>query len=811
MLAGREELLAELHAHFASDDGNGPQVVVLSGLGGVGKTSVAVEYAYRHVTEVGIAWQFPAQDSAVLLADFGELAAQLGARNLADTRGPVSSVHAVLARFPARWLLVFDNVLDRGSLADFLPPAGRGMVLITSQNPYWPSGQTLEVPVLGTEIAADFLMNRTRDPNQEAALELADALGGLPLALEQAAAYMQAVGDSLTDYLTSFRQWRPDILGRGEPMGYRKTAATTWMLAFGQLEQSAPGAVGLLHLLACFAPEAVPLRLLLAPRPELAERLGHGVAPVLMPLLDNPLAARDALAALRRYSLVSAPTDGLVSVHRLVQAVALDEMPEELAAEWHQAAAVVVEAAIPGDPEKPETWRVFAALLPHAQVALAANSDGMERIARYLGISGSYVAARELQQRIASVRGTVLGQDHPDTLTARARLARWTGSSGNWTAARDQFAALLAIVERVRGPEHPDTLHARGNLAHWTGQAGDPVAARNLFAALWPVAERVLGPEHPDTLTGRIYLARWTGEAGDAAAARDQYAALLPVREGVSGPEHPDTLQVRHALGHWTGQAGGAAAGRDQYAALLPVVERVCGPEHPDTLHTRGDLARWTGEAGDATAARDRYAALLPVRERVSGPEHPDTLNVRQELGRWTGEAGDAAAARDQFAALLPVVERVTRSEHPDTLNVRQELARWTGQAGDPAAARDQFAALLPVRERVSGPEHPDTLYTRGNLAHWTGRAGDPAAARDLLAGLLRTAEQVASPEHPGVLTARAYFARWTGEAGDAAAARDQFAALLPVRERVSGPDHPDTVYASRSLIYWAEQVGATN
>ena len=125
-LAGREALLAELDARLSAGDGPGPRIAALCGLGGAGKTSTAVEYAHCHLAEVGVAWQFAAEDATVLAAGFGELAAQLGARGLADTRDPVASVHAVLARFPAPWLVIFDNAADLASVAGFLPPAGPG-------------------------------------------------------------------------------------------------------------------------------------------------------------------------------------------------------------------------------------------------------------------------------------------------------------------------------------------------------------------------------------------------------------------------------------------------------------------------------------------------------------------------------------------------------------------------------------------------------------------------------------------------------------------------------------------------------------
>jgi Domain of unknown function (DUF4062)/Tetratricopeptide repeat len=636
-LAGREELLAELDARLGGD-GAGSRVAVLCGLGGAGKTSVAVEYAHRHLGEVGVCWQFPAEDPAVLAAEFGVLAAHLGVREVVDRRDPVASVHAVLAQAAAEWLVVFDNAPSRASVQGFIPPAGRGRVLITSRDQIWPPGQALEVPVLDHQVAAGFLTDRTGDTNRQAAMELAGELGGLPLALEQAAAYVQATGDDLAGYLAAFRQRRADLLARGEPVGYRQTVATTWRLAFEQLQAAAPSAAGLLRLLANCAPEAIPLHLLLHPRPGLGDSLGPEIAPVLLPLLEDPLAAKDAVAALRRHSLISPPVAGTVSVHRLVQAVTIAQMPAGLATAWQQAAAAVIAAALPADPQSPDSWAAFASLLPHAQAALGEDSSSMLKIVSYLGYRGNYRAARDLQQRVLQAR--VSGPEHPDTLVGRGSLALWTGHAGDAAKARDQFAALVPVDERVLGPEHPETLRARTNLARWTGEAGDAAKARDQFAALVPVDERVFGPEHPETLGDRGHLAGLTGRAGDPAGARDQYAALVAVDERILGPDHRVTLGARANLALWTGRAGDPARARDQYAALLPVDERVLGPDHPHTLTARANLAYYTGEAGDAAGARDQFAALLPVVERVLGPDHPDTLTARASLTYWTKGSG---------------------------------------------------------------------------------------------------------------------------------------------------------------------------
>jgi hypothetical protein len=532
-LPGRKDLLAALETRLAES-----RVVALCGLGGAGKTSVALEYAHRQLPGRQVVWQFAAQEPAALAAGFSDLAAQLGVRDVAGD--PVARVHGALAR-RADWLLVFDNVPDPSAVKGMLPPAGGGQVVITSQYANWPDRERLDVPMLDQAVAAAFLLDRTGAASAE-------------------------------------------------------TVTTTWAMAFADVEQSSE-AVGLMRLTACCAAEDIPLDLLLRPWPAIAVALAAEVAPVLMPLLEDALARDDAVTRLRRYSLISGPRDGLVSVHRLVQTITLAQLAAGLVAAWRRAAAEVIEAALPDDPDTPAAWPLFAALLPHAQAALAPGSDGMGKIAGYLGAIGNYAAARDLQQEVFEARAAALGAEDPRTLIARADLANWTGEAGNAAAACTQFTALLPVLEQVLGAEDPRTLAIRANLAHWTGQAGDASGAHDQYGALLPVLEQVLGAEHLDTLTAIDRQANWAGQAGNAATARDQYAALLPVLERVSGAEHPRTLDVRGYLARWTGEAGNAAAARDQYAALLPVRERVSGAGHPGTRAVRDGLVYWTQRA----------------------------------------------------------------------------------------------------------------------------------------------------------------------------------------------------------------------
>ncbi|WP_345580095.1 tetratricopeptide repeat protein [Nonomuraea rosea] len=712
----------ELRTRLAAEGRPGPQIVVLHGLGGMGKTSLAVEYAHRHSHTYGLIWQLAAQDPTTLSAQLGELAVLLGVRDLVDAADPVTQVHAALAARADSWLLIIDNAIDAVALRTVLPPVGQGHVIVTSRSAHWPSIQGWEVSALDGDIAADFLISRTasdRD-DHEAARRVAEQLGGLPLALEQAAAYLSATGRTLDDYLGLLNDQRAELLAHGDPTGYDQRVASTWSLTLDQLQHATPIAIALLRLLACYSPDDIPIGLLLTGHRQPAHHhrpLGPDQGEVvrrLAPLFDSPFVVDEAVTALGRYSLISPPVQGLTSIHRLVQAITLDHLSAEGSSnsgpgrsglrllEWRRVAAMLLETKIPQDPDQPASWPAYARLLPHAHATLGLGSSGMRKMLSYLEASGDYTTARTLCRQIYDATREIHGTEHPATIASRGLLAVLTGRAGDAISAREQFADLLPLVRRVSGSQHPTTLHVWTNFAHWTGLAGDAVGARDEFATLLPL-QQMSGPEHPDTLTVRTELAYWTGQAGDVAGARDQFATLLPVRERVQGPEHPDTLTVRTELAYWTGQAGNRAGARDQFATLLRVRERVFGPEHPDTLTVRAHLAYFTGWAGDAVAARNQYTALLPIRERVLGPEHPDTLTVRAHLAYFTGRAGDAARARDQYAALLPIRERVLGPKHPETLATRANLAAWTEKAGNPSRIRDRHVAP------PSTHEHPQT------------------------------------------------------------------------------------------------------
>nr|WP_125649821.1 tetratricopeptide repeat protein [Nonomuraea sp. WAC 01424] len=539
-LVGRDETVAELRERLRASDVR-PEVVAVHGLGGVGKTSLTLEYAYRLQQEYDLVWQLPAAEPAVLSAAFARLAALMGLRELgADAADPVDQVHAALAARTLPWLLIFDNVPEAEALLPFLPPAGPGHVLVTSRSGRWPRDQGLELPVLDLVNAARLLLSSSGQDDEVAAAEAVSEFGALPLSLEQAAAYMSETGLALSEYLDLLHHQRTELLAQGQAWGYRERVASTWQFAFERLARTSPQAIALLRLLSCYAHEAIPYHLLLSPlerwaprelfRADVQRRRAYGRIPgpparllrdvhpsvlVMMRALPrDTLRINAALTALRRHSLIGPPVDGAVTVHRLVQAVTLDQLSRRVQRRWREVAAVLVEAVLPDDPGQKARWPRYARLLPHIRTVLGPTSPGMDKTAQYLGASGDYRTARSLFQEIAAALAAALGPEEGATLTARHELALWTGEAGDPAAARDQYAALIPIRRWVSGPEHPDTLTTQANLAQWTGQAGDAAAARDQYATLLPVRERVQGPEHPSTLINRHELARWTGSWG---------------------------------------------------------------------------------------------------------------------------------------------------------------------------------------------------------------------------------------------------------------------------------------------------------
>jgi hypothetical protein len=721
----------------------GAHTSVVSGLGGVGKTQVALDYAERLWAsgEVGLWVWVTAGSREAIVSSYARVAADVTGVEDADPEHGARRLLEWLAATASQWLIVLDDVQNPADLRGLWPPAtASGRVVVTTRRrdaALRGHGRCLvEIDVFTPPEAEAYLHAALADqPHLTAgATELVAELGCLPLALAQASAYMLDRGLSCTDYRTRWTDRRRSLRSLlpqsdGLPDEHRATVATTWSLSVEQANRLEPAGIAgtLLEVASLLDPNGIP-----------ADLFGSSVVIGLLSAgagreVDAEQ-ARDGLGCLHRLNLISLDKGAVsqaVRVHALVQRATRDAVPTpRLAAVARTAADALL-----------HVWPKIERDTTLGQV-LRANTDALADVAsehlwepkghavlfragNSLGDTGLVAEAREYFHRLHTTATQQLGVDHPSTLTTRNNLAYWRGEAGDPAGAAAAFQALLADRLRVLGPDHPSTLTTRNNLARWRGRAGDPAGAAAAFQALLADRLRVLGPDHPNTLTTRNNLADWRGRAGDPAGAAASLEELLADQVRLLGPDHPSTLTSRNNLAYWRGAAGDPAGAAAALEALLADQLPVMGADHPNTLTTRNNLARWRGRAGDPASAAAAFQALLADQLRVLGPDHPSTLTTRNNHAYWRGEAGDPAGAAAAFEELLADQLRVLGPDHPNSLTTRHNLADWRGEAGDPAGAAAAFEELLADQLRLLGPDHPNTLTTRNNHVYWRDRSSE--------------------------------------------------------------------------------------
>ena len=536
---GRDDLLVQIEANlgFGAAQTPVPNVQAIYGLGGIGKTQLAVEHAYRHAGDYDAVWWVTAEDPAILATDYAALARELGLPEAVtrDQAPTVEEVRRWLERSGQRWLLVFDNAERWTDLDVYLPRTGTGHVLITSRNPAWP-GQVLTspVPVLPEADAVQFLLSRTRQTDVATATVLAEELGYLPLALEQASAYVDARGLTLDGYLERFRARRHEYLQRGEPTDYPDTVATTWELAFQGAAEQATDAVALLNLFAFFAPDAIPLDVIVRHPEVLPDTIRACVA--------DQIALDDAVVALRRYSLVEVIDDQTVSVHRLVQTVIRARLTAEQQETWDLAAISSLAAELPDEGHDPSTWPSWERLLAHALAAAQHGADLKIRdplIARvdsdaavYLSARARSAEARPLMERAVALGKTMFGPDHPDLATGYHHLARILKDLAEFPEALRLAESALTLDEATYGPEHHEVaadLALIGNIQRQLGNL--PEATSRLERAL-AIRKAAFGPDSSLVATSLNDLGNVVRQQGDYGRARDLHAEALRIHRG---------------------------------------------------------------------------------------------------------------------------------------------------------------------------------------------------------------------------------------------------------------------------------------
>lgn len=463
---GRAALLAAVHEALTSTQA--AALTAIHGLGGVGKTQLATEYAYQRAAEYEIVWWVRAEETATLASDFSALAAQLGLpeQDARETPVIVEAVRRALTR-RGGWLLVFDNARGAEDLRAYLPGSRSGHVLITSRDANWGQlARKLEVTTLAPADAVQFLLERSGQRDAQAAAELAKDLGYLPLALNQAAAYIEAAGETLAGYRELFRTRRRELWpDEKPPAGYPATVATTWLISFAEAQQQNPVAAELLRLCAFLAPDDIPLEMLRDGAKHLPEPLAAAVT--------DQLAFNKAIATLRRYSLIEKKDDSL-SVHQLVQLVTRDRLAEEEQRTWAEAAVNVVNDAFSFDSDDVRTWPVCAWLLPHV-LATAEQGEALNVLAvltgrllnetgRYFRFRAQYAEAKLSHERALCADEASFGANHPNVAICVNNLGSLLQDFGKLDEARQCYERALRIFTAFLGEDHPNTMLVRSNL-----------------------------------------------------------------------------------------------------------------------------------------------------------------------------------------------------------------------------------------------------------------------------------------------------------------------------------------------------------
>jgi tetratricopeptide (TPR) repeat protein len=585
--SGRGGLLEELHTSLQVEASAAVVPMgAMHGLGGVGKTELAREFAHRFASDYDIAWWVPAELPTSATAALAMLAGRLGVAQLADQSEMVAGLFDRL-RQRDRWLLVYDNAERPDRVAGLLPPGGGGHVLVTSRWSAWGNhAKPLPVNVLARKESVAFLGKRTGADDQAALGELAELLGDLPLALEEAAAYLEKTRVGLDEYLALVRDRSRELFGLDQPpldkqQGDQRRVATVWSLSLERVQQEAPAAEALLSLCAFLAPN-IPRELPREQPQVLPEELAKAVSD---PLAYNPL-----LGVVGSYSL-AAVSRTAVSVHRLVQAVIQARLGEEGERRWTEIAVRLLRASFPNDSWEVATWPECERLLPHALAAtghaerlgVAGEQAGwlLDRASTYLRGRGQYSQARSIAERALAITEAALGPADPEVAWRCDTLGNGLRALGELEGARAQLERALAIGEAALGPDHPQVAVWLNDLGGVLRELGDLEGARVQLERALAISEAALGPNHPHMAAGRGNLGSVLRALGDLEGAREQYARALAIGEAALGPNHPDVAVWRHNLGLVLQQLGDLEGAWEQFERALAIGEAALGPDHP--------------------------------------------------------------------------------------------------------------------------------------------------------------------------------------------------------------------------------------
>lgn len=795
---GRSELL-ELLRRPRNATARIPQA--LQGLGGVGKTAVAVEYAHRYCDDYDLVWWIPSDQPTLVRSSLAALARPLHLDGAAASgiEGAAAAVLDALRRGEPchRWLLIFDNA-DQPEELNQIIPRGPGDVLITSRNHRWQAViDTVPVNVFTRSESVEFLTRRAPkaadlQSADNLADKLADKLGDLPLALEQAGALLAETGLPVSDYIRLLDENVGQIMAEGKASEYPMSMTAAWKLSVARLRQVLPEAQELLRCCAFFGPDPIPR--------DVFRRGAQTSGTRISELLANPILLASAIRELGRFALIK--IDGqTLSVHRLIQALIRDDLDVTEQSNYRHDVHAILASGTPKNPSDGARWPVFAALVSHvsapatdlAGCQISAHRTFALSIVRYLYLTGDLAACRELAERFIGQWVADSGIRDRNVLDAQRHLGNVLRQLGRYPDAYAINKDTLAIAEDTLGARDGLTLSLRNTLGADMRALGEFAAARALDERTRELHAEVFGPTDPHTLRVMNNLALDYLLNSDYRTARELYQRVYMLQnEAVGGVSASEVLSSWNSLAWDVRLCGDFTAARDVGEDAWEYGKERLGPDHYQTLRTANALAIAVRQLGNYPEAVELASQVLDQCRQLYGEGHPDTLATAINLANIQRLAGRQHEAFDLAKTAVAYYPSVYGENHPYTYACMGVLALLRRVTGDPAQARELNEIALAGLDSRLTRNHHYSLLVAANLSSDLALLGETAAARVLGEDTLVRSRHLLGDDHPMTLGCAANTVLDLRADGAVEKADNLAADTMNRYSRTLGTSHPD-------------------
>lgn len=657
---GREDELRDLRNSLTSDQA-ARRVQVICGLGGIGKTQLALEYLYRNKDQYNIVWWINADEPATMALGYAKLATHLG-MHIPEGTGLDDIRHAMRRLLDTRhdWLLVLDNAAGVDDVRNYIPMERKGHVLITSRNPNWEViARPFPLKPMKRVDSVQFLLHRTGINKPDTAVGLlAQALGDLPLAMEQAAACIERTRMDFNGYLKRFETHWAELLGDVKQTGdYPDSVEMTWEISFRQLQDEAPAAASLLNLLSFLGPDAIPRSMLRDGAAMLPDDLAATAA--------DDLRLNNALAALRNFSLIE--DDGrLIGVHRLVGTLVRDRLSDGERASWADAAIRMLAISFKFDSIDLLSWDRAAELLPHAlaaswhaeanQVAPRATVTVLDDAGRYLIKRAQFEEAKGLFERVMAIATRFYGETHPQVSSIANNLGRVHRLLGNVDEAKHHFEKSMQIDQQTYGQSDPRMAAVFNNYGVILQESGDAEGARQQFEWALEMYKQHYREDHPKVAAIINNLGYVKGAAGDLKGGMEQFQEALGIAVNQLGEDHPTVGAIRVNLGIVQRLQGDLEGAKANLERGLETLESGNGAMHPSVARACGHMGATLQQLGLLGAARVHFERALQVDEAFYGATHTNVAGRAMQLAnvlRAMNDLDGAQALSDRATKIM--------------------------------------------------------------------------------------------------------------------------------------------------------------